>query len=160
MEASKELVLQDKSVSPYKEDSFPAPTIRSRKYDSLAPIVAELFAQGWSLLGACREVNLSKGTVEYWFKTGHFQALLEHKRDQYRRKFLDRIDEAGNKTWFANAWILERNKAFKGEFAQPKAQAQGSGNIQINVVIGNAPAGTGGTTVTVGAAHCEEEDKV
>jgi hypothetical protein len=157
MEASRELVPQDELVSPYKEDNFPAPTIRSRKYDSLAPIVADLFAQGWSLLGACREVNLSKGTVEYWFKTGHVQALLEHKRDQYRKKFLDRIDEAGNKTWFANAWILERNKAFKGEFAQPKAANQASGNIQINVVVGTSPAGSGGTTVTVGAAPDEGE---
>ena len=153
MEASRDLVTQT-----YKEISLPAPSITTEKYKSLSEPAAELLAQGFTLKSAAFELGIHWNTLEYWAKNDvHFCALLEYKRDQYRKKFLDRIDEAGNKTWFANAWILERNKAFKGEFAQPKAAAAGSGNIQINVVVGTSPAGSGGTTVTVGAAPDEGE---
>jgi len=157
MEASRELVTINK-LPPYKEEKAPPPQINSPVYRNLCDIAAELLGRGTSIIGTARKLGLHENTVEYWLKTSHFVGLVEQKKEEYRLKLLDRIDEAGNKTWFANAWILERNKAFKGEFAQPKASPAGSGNIQINVVVGTSPTGPGGTTVTVGQAPGDGEN--
>jgi hypothetical protein len=141
----------------YKEDDFPSPVITTQKYKNLSLLAAELLANGNSLTGTAGQCGIGANTLKYWLKTAHFSMLVEYKRTERREQLLSRIDNASHKNWFASAWLLERNKAFKGEFAQPKAQA-GVGSINVQVNLGTSPVASEGITVEIGQDQGQDDE--
>ena len=71
---------------------------------------------------------------------GHFRALIEGEKTRLRNELIERIRSSGEKPhlWAANAWILERNKAFGDEFKLNKDD-KGQGNVTVQIAI-NHPA--------------------
>jgi len=162
MEASRELIpINQSDVPDYSEVLLSGPDIQSPLYRNSCDLAAELIANGNSYRGVAAKLGLAESTVNWWIRYSvHFNALIEQKKVERREKLLSRIEDFGEKTWFANAWILERNKAFKGEFAQPKAGSGGQTAIQINVVLSSSP-GQGDTTITLSPEpDCDQDNKV
>lgn len=112
--------------------------LQSPQYKGLSERAAELLARGAKFTGAAALLGISRNTLYAWRENLHFRSLLEAKKEEYRQELLENIKEAGQKShlWAANAWLLERNKVFEGEFVAPQYKQQDVGGnivVQINV---------------------------
>ena len=139
------------------EGDYLVPPINSPLYRNCSENIALELAGGATVTGTAFKYGIDRKTIQTWSKHPHFLALVQSKKDFLRDELLNRIKDFGEKNWLPNAWLLERNKAFEGEFAQPKAQSQAGGNVQVNVVIGGAPGNQEGVTVEVGQIDCDIE---
>lgn len=155
MEASKALTSIDNDLF----DNISTPPVNSPKYRNCAESIARDLATGHSVIGTAFKYQLDRKTIQTWMHNGHFLALIEAKKNEIREELLENIKKAGRKEhlWQSNAWILERSPAFKGEYAQPKAQGQGAASINVQINVGSHPAGQEGIRVQIGQEPDHEE---
>ena len=116
---------------------------RGNKYRQLAETCAEMIARGCSITGTAADHKIARATLYNWLETEDFRDLVKYKKDEWRMELLGRIQEAGKQPhlWTANAWLLERCKAFEGEYAPPNVRNPGQvGNIVVQVAVGHPRA--------------------
>lgn len=131
-------------------DSAKKPGIpRSSKYRNLAEVVAEHLARGNIITGVAGMFGIDRATLYNWLKLEHFNNLLDQKKEEWRSQLLKGIE--GSNEWTAQAWLLERSPAFRGDYSPPAVQAKkvniGSVNIfshisekTIRAILAEAPA--------------------
>ena len=95
---------------------------RPTQYDERlgAQIVAAMRA-GFTLERAAEYIGLHPGTVQGWTtKRAEFGRLVKKARREHEMSLLRSVELAGEKSWQARAWILERTHGY----AQPSARLQ------------------------------------
>lgn len=84
---------------------------------------------------AAELVGMNPGTVQGWTtKRPEFGRRVKKARREHEVSLLQSIEAAGEKSWQARAWILERAHGY----AQPSARLQVSGDVQHTATGGFA----------------------
>lgn len=95
---------------------------RPSQYDNkLGARILEAMRSGFTLERAAEFVGLHPGTVQGWTaKRAEFGRLVKKARREHEMSLLRSVEQAGEKSWQARAWILERTHGY----AQPSARLQ------------------------------------
>ena len=101
---------------------------RPSAYDeSIAGKIIDGVRTGLTLERAAELVGMNPGTVQGWTtKRPEFGRRVKKARREHEVSLLQSIEAAGEKSWQARAWILERAHGY----AQPSARLQVSGDVQ------------------------------
>lgn len=101
---------------------------RPSAYDeSIAGKIIDGLRTGLTLERAAELVGMNPGTVQGWTtKRPEFGRRVKKARREHEVSLLQSIEAAGEKSWQARAWILERAHGY----AQPSARLQVSGDVQ------------------------------
>jgi hypothetical protein len=159
MENKKELMNTSEEF-PESTEEFPEPAITTAKYQANAENAAVLMANNCNVSETAAKIGISRKTLNNWMKTDHFQALFESKKADRRLMIEKKILEAAEgKNWTAGAWLLERSPVFREEYCQPKSPPPGSGNVQINIILSQAPNGHGKSTITLSEQPMNNDKK-
>ena len=95
---------------------------RPTQYDEkLGARIIEAVRAGFTLERAAEYVGINSGTAQGWVtKRQDFGRLIKKARREHEMGLLRSVDLAGEKSWQARAWILERTHGY----AQPSARLQ------------------------------------
>ena len=95
---------------------------RPTQYDEqLAEKILAAIRAGLTLERAAEYVGMNPGTVQGWTtKRQDFGRLVKKARREHEMALLQSVEIAGEKSWQARAWILERAHGY----AQPSARLQ------------------------------------
>lgn len=79
-------------------------------------IILDSISQGLTQRDAATLAGISEDTLSLWKRQdSDFSEQMRQKEVEYKTRLIDGIRKAGEKSWQANAWLLERK--FKEEFA-------------------------------------------
>ena len=95
---------------------------RPTQYDEkLGAKIVDAMRSGFNLERAAEYIGLHPGTVQGWTtKRAEFGRLVKKARREHEMSLLRSVELAGEKSWQARAWILERTHGY----AQPSARLQ------------------------------------
>ena len=95
---------------------------RPTQYDEkLGAQIVDAMRAGFTLERAAEYIGLNPGTVQGWTtKRAEFGRLVKKARREHEMSLLRSVELAGEKSWQARAWILERTHGY----AQPSARLQ------------------------------------
>jgi len=95
---------------------------RPTQYDEqLAEKILAAIRAGLTLERAAEYVGMNPGTIQGWTtKRQEFGRLVKKARREHEMALLQSVEVAGEKSWQARAWILERAHGY----AQPSARLQ------------------------------------
>lgn len=95
---------------------------RPTQYDEkLGAQIVDAMRSGFTLERAAEYIGLHPGTVQGWTtKRAEFGRLVKKARREHEMSLLRSVELAGEKSWQARAWILERTHGY----AQPSARLQ------------------------------------
>jgi hypothetical protein len=100
---------------------------RPTQYDEkLGAKIIEAVRAGFTLERAAEYVGINPGTAQGWVtKRQDFGRLIKKARREHEMGLLRSVELAGEKSWQARAWILERTHGY----AQPSARLQVSQDV-------------------------------
>jgi hypothetical protein len=100
---------------------------RPTQYDEkLGAKIIEAVRAGFTLERAAEYVGINPGTAQGWVsKRQDFGRLIKKARREHEMGLLRSVELAGEKSWQAKAWILERGY----NWAQPSARLQVSQDV-------------------------------
>ena len=100
---------------------------RPTQYDErLGAKIVDAMRAGFILERAAEYIGLHPGTVQGWTtKRAEFGRLVKKARREHEMSLLRSVELAGEKSWQARAWILERTHGY----AQPSARLQVSQDV-------------------------------
>ena len=100
---------------------------RPTQYDEqLAEKILAAIRAGLTLERAAEYVGMNPGTIQGWTtKRQEFGRLVKKARREHEMALLQSVEVAGEKSWQARAWILERAHGY----AQPSARLQVSQDV-------------------------------
>ena len=100
---------------------------RPTQYDEkLGAKIVDAVRAGFTLERAAEYIGLHPGTVQGWTtKRAEFGRLVKKARREHEMSLLRSVELAGEKSWQARAWILERTHGY----AQPSARLQVSQDV-------------------------------
>ena len=108
----------------------PAPKSKNGKFAFSPEIEAKILdaaSSGFTIEKAGGLVGVNPSTIRTWIQRNpKFAAKVETARKSHELSLLKSIEQAGEKSWQAKAWILERTYSY----AQPSARLQVSGDVQ------------------------------
>lgn len=109
---------------------------RPSAYDeSIAEKIIDGVRTGLTLERAAELVGMNPGTVQGWTnKRAEFGRRVKKARREHEVSLLQSIEAAGERSWQAKAWILERAHGY----AQPSARLQVSGGVEHTATGGFA----------------------
>ena len=109
---------------------------RPSAYDeTLAGKIIDGVRTGLTLERAAELVGMNPGTVQGWTtKQPEFGRRIKKARREHEVSLLQSIEAAGERSWQAKAWILERAHGY----AQPSARLQVSGGVEHTATGGFA----------------------
>lgn len=81
-------------------------------------IILDAISHGYSQRDAAKLAGISEDTISNWKKDSDFSEQMEQKEIEYKYSLLKTIQDAGQKSWQACAWILERK--YPNEFGKSK----------------------------------------
>lgn len=95
---------------------------RPTQYDEkLGAKIIDAVRSGFTLERAAEYVGINPGTAQGWVtKRQDFGRLIKKARREHEMSLLRSVELAGEKSWQARAWILERTHGY----AQPSARMQ------------------------------------
>ena len=100
---------------------------RPTQYDEkLGAKIIDAVRSGFTLERAAEYVGINSGTAQGWVtKRQDFGRLIKKARREHEMSLLRSVELAGEKSWQARAWILERTHGY----AQPSARLQVSQDV-------------------------------
>jgi hypothetical protein len=100
---------------------------RPTQYDEkLGAKIIEAVRAGFTLERAAEYIGINPGTAQGWVsKRQDFGRLIKKARREHEMGLLRSVELAGEKSWQARAWILERTHGY----AQPSARLQVSQDV-------------------------------
>jgi len=100
---------------------------RPTQYDEkLGVKIIDAVRAGFTLERAAEYVGINPGTAQGWVsKRQEFGRLIKKARREHEMGLLRSVELAGEKSWQARAWILERTHGY----AQPSARLQVSQDV-------------------------------
>jgi hypothetical protein len=100
---------------------------RPTQYDEkLGAKIIDAVRSGFTLERAAEYVGINPGTAQGWVtKRQDFGRLIKKARREHEMGLLRSVELAGEKSWQARAWILERTHGY----AQPSARLQVSQDV-------------------------------
>ena len=91
--------------------------------------ILEACGNGFTIEKAGALVGVNPSTIRTWIqRKPSFGERVETARKSYEMSLLKSVYDAGEKSWQARAWILERTCGY----AAPSARLQVSGNVEHN----------------------------
>jgi len=104
---------------------------RPTQYDEkLGAKIIEAVRAGFTLERAAEYVGINPGTAQGWVsKRQDFGRLIKKARREHEMTLLRSVELAGEKSWQARAWILERTHGY----AQPSARLQVAQDVTHNI---------------------------
>ena len=104
---------------------------RPTQYDEkLGAQIVDAMRAGFTLERAAEYIGLHPGTVQGWTtKRAEFGRLVKKARREHEMSLLRSVELAGEKSWQARAWILERTHGY----AQPSARLQVAQDVTHNI---------------------------
>lgn len=107
-----------------------APKAKNGKHQFTPELEAKILdacSSGFPIEKAGALVGVNPSTIRTWIQRNpKFAVKVETARKNHELSLLKSIEQAGEKSWQAKAWILERNYSY----AQPSARLQVSGDVQ------------------------------
>jgi hypothetical protein len=129
---------------------------RPTQYDEkLGAKIIEAVRAGFTLERAAEYVGINPGTAQGWVsKRQDFGRLIKKARREHEMGLLRSVELAGEKSWQARAWILERTHGY----AQPSARLQVSQDVThgISGNLASLLAGIAGRKKITEAKKIEE----
>ena len=100
---------------------------RPTQYDEkLGAKIIDAVRAGFTLERAAEYIGINPGTAQGWVtKRQDFGRLIKKARREHEMSLLRSVELAGEKSWQARAWILERTHGY----AQPSARLQVSQDV-------------------------------
>ena len=115
-----------------------APKAKNGKHQFTPELEAKILdacSSGFPIEKAGALVGVNPSTIRTWIQRNQkFAVKVETARKNHELSLLKSIEQAGEKSWQAKAWILERNYSY----AQPSARLQVSGDVQHTATGGFA----------------------
>ena len=115
-----------------------APKAKNGKHQFTPELEAKILdacSSGFPIEKAGALVGVNPSTIRTWIQRNpKFAVKVETARKNHELSLLKSIEQAGEKSWQAKAWILERNYSY----AQPSARLQVSGDVQHTATGGFA----------------------
>ena len=104
---------------------------RPTQYDEkLGVKIIDAVRSGFTLERAAEYVGINPGTAQGWVtKRQDFGRLIKKARREHEMSLLRSVELAGEKSWQARAWILERTHGY----AQPSARLQVAQDVTHNI---------------------------
>ena len=104
---------------------------RPTQYDEkLGAKIIDAVRAGFTLERAAEYVGINPGTAQGWVtKRQDFGRLIKKARREHEMGLLRSVELAGEKSWQARAWILERTHGY----AQPSARLQVAQDVTHNI---------------------------
>jgi transcriptional regulator with XRE-family HTH domain len=90
---------------------------KNKATDQRLEIILDCISRGYSQRDAARLAGISEDTISNWKKDSDFSEQMEQKEIEYKYSLLKIIQDAGQKSWQACAWILERK--YHSEYGKP-----------------------------------------
>jgi transcriptional regulator with XRE-family HTH domain len=106
---------------------------KNKATDARLHIILESISRGYSQRDAARLAGISEDTISNWKKDSDFSEQMEQKELEYKYSLLKTIQDAGQKSWQACAWILERK--YPSEFGKSKEDEKTESLFQGQQVI-------------------------
>lgn len=107
--------------------------------EELVHALEEAIESGMSNIRACDLVGITENTFYTWIKEkDEFSKRIKEARSRKIKNCLDRIRKAGDRTWQADAWILERTE-FKDFGKQEKIEHSGEQTIRVTIEEDDTP---------------------
>jgi hypothetical protein len=119
------LLMDDISVTPDAQEPK-----KAGRHSTLTPEIHEkilgFVRKGLTYEKAGEALGISPATIQNWqHRNKAFNESLQKERRQLEANLLDSINQAGEKSWQARAWILERSF----QYSQPSARLQVSQDV-------------------------------
>jgi hypothetical protein len=119
------LIMDEKSVTPDAQEPK-----KAGRHSTLTPEIHEkilgFVRKGLTYEKAGEALGISPATIQNWqHRNKAFNESLQKERRQLEANLLDSINQAGEKSWQARAWILERSFSY----SQPSARLQVSQDV-------------------------------
>ena len=115
-----------------------APKAKNGKHQFTPELEAKILdacSSGFPIEKAGALVGVNPSTIRTWIQRNpKFAVKVETARKNHELSLLKSIEQAGEKSWQAKAWILERNYSY----AQPSARLQVSGGVEHTATGGFA----------------------
>lgn len=88
---------------------------RNSKYNpKIATRIAKAIAHGMDKTQSSKLVGISRETLDRWIKDiPELDKKIESESEKWVEKNLQGIERAGERTWLARAWLLERTRPDK-----------------------------------------------
>lgn len=104
---------------------------RPTQYDEkLGAKIIDAVRAGFTLERAAEYIGINPGTAQGWVsKRQDFGRLIKKARREHEMTLLRSVELAGEKSWQARAWILERTHGY----AQPSARLQVAQDVTHNI---------------------------
>ena len=111
-------------------DSTASTEKKAGRHSTLTPEIHEkilgFVRKGLTYEKAGEALGISPATIQNWqHRNKAFNESLQKERRQLEANLLDSINQAGEKSWQARAWILERSF----QYSQPSARLQVSQDV-------------------------------
>jgi len=121
--------MDDISVTPDAQEPK-----KAGRHSTLTPEIHEkilgFVRKGLTYEKAGEALGISPATIQNWqHRNKAFNESLQKERRQLEANLLDSINQAGEKSWQARAWILERSF----QYSQPSARLQVSQDVNHGI---------------------------
>ncbi len=91
---------------------------KNKASDTRINIILDAISRGYTQRDASKLAGISEDTISLWKKDSEFSEQMEQKEIEYKYSLLSTIHKAGERSWQACAWILERK--YNSEYGKPK----------------------------------------
>jgi transcriptional regulator with XRE-family HTH domain len=147
------LLMDDISVTPDAQEPK-----KAGRHSTLTPEIHEkilgFVRKGLTYEKAGEALGISPATIQNWqHRNKAFNESLQKTRRELEANLLDSINQAGEKSWQARAWILERSF----QYSQPSARLQVSQDVThgISGNLASLLAGIAGRKKNTASAETE-----
>jgi hypothetical protein len=102
---------------------------KNKASDTRINIILDAIGRGYTQRDASKLAGISEDTLSLWKKDSEFSEQMEQKEIEYKYSLLKTIQDAGQKSWQACAWILERK--YHSEFGKPKDDSNSNESLAL-----------------------------
>jgi hypothetical protein len=92
-------------------------------------IILDAISRGYTQRDASKLAGISEDTLCLWKKDSDFSEQMEQKEIEYKYSLLSTIQKAGERSWQACAWMLERK--YHSEYGKPKEDSSSNESLMI-----------------------------
>jgi transposase len=102
---------------------------KNKASDTRINIILDAIARGYTQRDASKLAGISEDTLSLWKKDSDFSEQMEQKEIEYKYSLLSTIQKAGERSWQACAWILERK--YNSEYGKPKDDSSSNESLSL-----------------------------
>jgi hypothetical protein len=106
---------------------------KNKASDTRINIILDAISHGYTQRDASKLAGISEDTLCLWKKDSDFSEQMEQKEIEYKYSLLSTIEKAGERSWQACAWILERK--YHSEYGKPKEDSNSDEILRVQQTL-------------------------